>query len=147
MNMATTKDDEKIMGAAEKQEAAAEASARAFVVLLQQIGDGDCHRQISQDLQQLVKTIQLRSKEQAKAVAGKLTLTLSISGEDDLIDIAYDIKTTEPKPRRPRTTMWVDKSGNLTQQNPRQTMLGLKDVSKTRAPVRDVPANDETRDA
>lgn len=116
-----------------------EKGPRAFSVLLQKIGDGDCHNQLSEELHKLVKEIQKRSSEMSSAQKGKLTLTLSLAGDDaGTLDINYDIKVSAPKPRRPRSTFWIDKAGNVVDQNPRQIELGLRDVSKGKQQPRDV---------
>lgn len=112
-----------------------EAGPRSFSVLLQKIGDGDCHTDLGKEMHDLVKTIQARAKESSSAQKGKLVLTLSLAGDDaGTLDITYDIKKTVPKPKRgPRSTFWIDKAGHVVDANPKQTTLGLRDVSKERA--------------
>jgi hypothetical protein len=125
--------------------------ARSFSSVLMQIADGDAHEQLSQDLQALVRVIQVRAKEQAKNVTGTLTFKLKITGDpNSTLDLGYEIKHEEPKPRRPRTIFWADKNGNVTATNPRQYELPmgakLRDV-KELAPTREAKDDTENRDA
>lgn len=118
-----------------------ETGPRAFAVLLQQIADGDAHKQLSEDLQALIKVMTVRSREQCKTVAGALTFTLKLAcDESGTLDLAYVIKRTEPQPKRARTVFWADKHGNMTAQNPKQIELGLRDVSSKRNDTREPAA-------
>lgn len=128
------------------------SKARAFNAVLLQLADGDAHEQLSQDLQKLVRTIGVRARQTpGKPVNGSLTLTIKITGDHkDVLDVGYDIKLDEPKPRRERSVFWADKNGNMTEKNPRQTELPmgskLRDVS-SKAEQREAEENDENRDA
>lgn len=125
-------------------------TAKSFSSILLQIADGDAHEQLSQDLQSLVRVIGVRAKEQQKNVTGTLTFKLKIVGDPNAtLDVSYEIKRDEPKPRRPRSVFWADKNGNVTATNPRQIELPmgakLREV-RDLAGQRDAKSNTEERD-
>jgi hypothetical protein len=120
-----------------------EAGPRSFAVLLQQIADGECHTQLSEEFHTLVKATQKQAKARVAEVRGVLNLKVTVKvDEHDVVDLSYDITRKEPAPRRARSTFWVDKSGHIVAQNPKQIELGLKDVSKNRPAREAAPAND-----
>ena len=125
-----------------------EQGARAFSVFLHKVGDGDCHRELSQELHELAKTLLVQSQNQARAVRGSLTLTLNIAGEGGLLDVTYAISRKDPKPRRPRSTFWTAKDGNVVDENPKQLKLGVRDVSRAAKETREpAPAVTPLRNA
>jgi hypothetical protein len=108
-----------------------ETGPRAFSVILNQIGDGDCQQQLSEKLHQLVKNANAQAKARFATVKGSLTLKINVVADETGVAIlGYNIGRKDPEPRRSTTTFWVDKGGNLTVENPRQIELGLRDVSK-----------------
>lgn len=125
-----------------------EFGARSFAVFLRKIADGDCENQLSDELLTLMKAVAAQSKQQVKAVSGTLTLSLKFVGDEQgVVNVAYDIKRAEPKPKRPKSVFWLDKNSNIVDQNPKQLTLGMRDVSKGKGPAREAPANNETREA
>lgn len=118
-------------------------AARSFVVFLGKVADGDLEVQASQDLLTLSKAIQTQARAQQKTVKGSLTITVDFAGDESgTLDVSYEIKRKDPKPRRARSVFWINKQGNVVSQNPRQIELGLRDVSRKPAP-RDVGARTE----
>lgn len=115
-----------------------ESGPRSFSVLLQKLADGDAHTQLSEEVLRVTKEIQARAKESSSAQKGSVTFTLKFAGDDaGMLDMSYDIKTTLPKAKRARTTMWIDKTGNIVDANPRQIELGLRSVGGEKKPVRE----------
>jgi hypothetical protein len=115
------------------------AGPRSFAVLLQQIAEGECHTQLSEEFHQLVRAASKQAKARVAAVKGTLTLKITVNvDENDVVDLHYDIGRKEPAPRRARSAFWVDKTGNLTVSNPKQIELGLRSVGSDKRPARDV---------
>ena len=125
------------------QAEAEEIAARSFTVFLGKIADGDLEVQASQELLALSKCISAQARAQQKEVKGTLTIKIGFAGDETgALDVSYAIERKEPKPRRARTTFWINREGNVVSQNPRQIELGLRDVSRKPAP-RDVGARTE----
>lgn len=107
-----------------------EGGPRSFSVFLTKVGEGDCEQQLSQEMQTLMKAVIAQAKAQSKAVTGTLSLTLSFAGEDTgVVNVRYEIKRKEPKPRRPTSVFWIGRDGNVVDENPKQKRLPFRDVS------------------
>lgn len=66
----------------------------------------------------------------AKTGKGRLTLTFDIVlDREDNVDVLSDIKLSEPKPPKARTTFWMSKNDVLTQVNPNQGNFGFRMVA------------------
>lgn len=116
---------------------------RSFAVFLTTLGGGDAEVQASQELLLIAKAVAAQARAQRKEVKGSLTLKLAFAcDEGGVVDVTYAIERKEPKPRRPSTVLWVDKTGNLVTENPKQGRLPIRDVSSKKGPAREV-ARDE----
>lgn len=112
---------------------------RAFSVFIQDLGNGDAHRHLSEELQRVVRVMQEQAHAQQAKVGGELKLTLKFTTDpSEIVDITYDITTKKPKPRRPRTLMWATDGGNLSRKNPHQRELPLREVEGGRGTARDI---------
>ena len=120
-----------------------EVAARSFGVFMGKIAEGDLELQASQELLALSKCIDAQARAQQKEVKGSLTITIKLAGDETgAVDVTYAIERKEPKPRRARSTFWIDRKGQIVSKNPKQIELGLRDVSK-KQPARDVGARAE----
>ena len=103
----------------EKQEA-----PRGFSVVLGQINDGAFHADVSEQLQTLAATLKRQAENYSKGAKGTLTITLSLSAEDNgTITIDGEVKAKAPKERKAKSLFWVTDGGNLVVDNPRQPKL------------------------
>lgn len=115
--------------ATEDEELLDDEGPRAFARVIEQLGEGDAHMELSEAMHELVKACITHARATRDVARGKLQLTLSVAVEHKgVAGITYDVKVTEPKPRRSGGVFWVTKGGNLTVENPRQTKLPLKEV-------------------
>ena len=118
-----------------------EKGPKAFTYVLEEIADGDAHREASDALQRLGQAMAAAAAATGKA-KGELTLTLKLSADKaGAVEVTYDVAIKEPKPARPKGVAWLDKAGNLVAENPRQPGLPLRSVDA--APPREVPAPDK----
>lgn len=123
-----------------------EEGPRGFAVLVQQLSDGDCHAEASLALHKLGKALLREAHAQRRPVKGELTLKLSLACDArGVVSVAYDVKRKEPAPARPTATLWLTDQGNLSVDNPRQTKLGLREVSR-RGPAREVDGADGAKE-
>ncbi len=119
------------------------AKVRTFGRLLAGLEDGELEAEATHKLHRLTLELIKQAETQAKA-RGTFTIKLSLvadQGGTVSIDAAIDVK--EPKPTRARTMMWLDKSGSLLNENPKQTKLPLREVPAAK-PTREVDAPDQT---
>jgi hypothetical protein len=123
-----------------------EEGARGFAVLIQQLGEGDFHADVSSELQKVSGLLSELANQYGGKAKGTLTITLALSAEDNgTITIDADVKTKTPKLRRARSLFFVTKGNNLVKENPRQRKLPLREVPGT-GPARDVEDHRATRD-
>lgn len=111
--------------------------ARGFSVFLASIGEGQLHAELSETLRDSVKQLEAHALDFGKA-KGELNLKLKISidREGGMVVIAPEVTTKIPKPARRAGVFWVDKTGNLIAENPRNKQLPLRAVNP--APVAEV---------
>jgi hypothetical protein len=118
-----------------------EEGARSFSIILQQLGEGTLHSELSETLRDMVRQLEHHAEDFGKA-KGTLTLVLTIGAdrESGMVAIVPDVKTKLPKPARKTGIFWRNGAGNLVPENPRQQKLPLAAVPQaaTRAaPLRD----------
>ena len=127
----------------EKPDAVApDEGARSFSIILQQLGEGTLHTELSETLRDMVKQLEHHAEDFGKA-KGTLTLVLTIGAdrESGMVAIVPDVKTKLPKPARKTGIFWRNGSGNLVPENPRQQKLPLAAVpqAQTRSVVITTP--------
>lgn len=106
-----------------------EEGPRSFARVLEQLGSGDALPDINESFHELLVALRTQAMAQQSDVKGKFVLGLGITvDEKGVVGIVYDVKVTEPKPRRPGSVFWITRGGNLTVENPRQVKLPLVDV-------------------
>lgn len=120
----------------------AEEGARSFSVFLTQFGEGTLHAELSETLRDMVKQLEAHAVDFGKA-AGVLTLNLAIGidREGGMVVIKPEVKSKLPKPARRAGVFWVNPTGNLVPENPRQQKLPLAAVpaAQTRAVAAPTP--------
>jgi hypothetical protein len=117
-----------------------EEGARGFAVLLQEVEDGELHTDLSTQVQALVKSLTEHAYFYNAAAKGKIALTLNLKcDERGVVEITSEVKTTEPKRRRAKSTFWATDGNNLSPNNPKQTKLPLREVP--RGASAEVPAD------
>lgn len=107
---------------------------KSGTVLLGLLEDG----QLAKDFQEEIQTAITKTRD---AVGGRasgscsITLKLSLKIDGDGVEIASEISSNVPKPRRERTFLFVDKDGAVQTEHPRQINMFPEEV---RAAARDV---------
>ena len=111
---------------------------RSFPLVLQQVNHGSLDVELSEDFHRLLGVLAKEASAVGKA-KGKIGITLSIVvNANGVVTITADKKIIEPKPQRGEAIFWLTPGGNLTQSDPKQTKLPLREVAGP--VVRDVPA-------
>jgi hypothetical protein len=90
---------------------------RPFVEILGELSGGDIERDLTVGLNEVVKAVQDVGKP------GKLTITIDVRRGPKMIQVSASIKQNVPKMPREVTAMYVDDTGNLQVENPRQTAM------------------------
>lgn len=89
--------------------------------------EGEMHNEATTALHDLLCRLQDASLD--GTAKGSFTLKVNLSADSGgVVDITYDVSTKAPKPRRAKGAMWLTKGANLTTQNPRQQLLGLREI-------------------
>lgn len=115
--------------------------ARSFSVLLQNIGEGTFHAELSETLHELNKKLAAHAYDNAKA-KGSLTISLAIEVDrEGLVTIVPDVKTKAPTPLRKKGRYWLTAGNNLSPENPKQQKLPLSEVPAPK--TRDAVPGDE----
>lgn len=120
-----------------------EEGPRSFALVLQQVADGQCHIDASEELHALLAECARVANATRGEAKGELLLKLSFSVEAEpssLVSVKYSIKTKAPEKKRPAGLFWLTKGKNLSQQNPRQQQLPLREVNKDMPPPVEVAA-------
>jgi hypothetical protein len=112
---------------------------RPFMDTLRELGRGDCHDELTEEMAKLVQTVRERGK------AGELTLKVKLKpagkGESDMLVLEHAISTKLPPRERPQTIMFATEDGELTRRDPRQ--MDLEDLR----PIDGGRRDDSTRNA
>lgn len=104
------------------------------------IAQGRFVREVTEQMQALVKEMNRVAELGGGKPKGKLVLTLNLALDRGIMSVEPAIKITTPNPIRALTIMYPTADGRLTKNDTRQGMLALgegKDVS-TRVDVRDI---------
>jgi hypothetical protein len=112
-----------------------EEGPRSFARLIENLGDGDVHAGLSDDLFDLIgklrdASINLDGNAKVKGdMSIKLKVSIDARGNVG-VDVDSSIKV--PKRKRPTAQAWITAGGNLTTEHPRQTKLPLQEVPRSR---------------
>lgn len=110
-------------------------------VILGTLEDGQLLIDLGVKFQRLGQELS-RVADQAGKAKGTITLKINMSAESGgVVTIASDITVKEPQTPRQKSVRWLLSDGNLTNTNPKQTLLPLREVS---GPEKRVQIDDET---
>lgn len=124
-----------------------EEGPRSFGVFLRKLAAGEAESALSYELHQLGIKLKDEAQTRGELVKGSLTLTLNFEAEpeDQLVKVAYEVKTKAPKPKRARGYFWLTQGGNLSSQQPKDVkQMGLfRDVANEKGIPNDLPIDDD----
>ena len=104
-------------------------------ILLRLIGEGELHAELCEELQELASELGKRAKIERKITHGTMTIKLDLAAtEEGIITIDPAVSTKLPNKRRKASTFWIGKNG-ITQDNPKQQRLPLREVNTNRSIV------------
>nr|WP_062336122.1 hypothetical protein [Herbidospora sakaeratensis] len=114
-----------------------EEQIRPFAAILQELDAGRVHDALSREMHTLVKAIQDTGKK------GTLTLKVEVApiapGDTHVLTIKAGVSSAPPATSQPVSAFFVDGSGNLSRNDPRQlTLPGV---------VQEVPSLTQARSA
>ena len=110
---------------------------KSFALLLNEINEGSTHAALTQDMADLLRTVQTTGR------AGKLTITLKVApavrntsgGDIDRINLTVDRTLALPKPETPTDFFYLTEDGETTRNHPKQQTLELREVTSTTPPA------------
>lgn len=118
-----------------------ESGARSFARFIQDAGEGDLLRDLSEANHELGNALQNEALHVNGKVKGELKLVLKYSCDArGNVGIDWDVSVKKPKKTRVTAQAWVNKQGNLVFEPPRQIALPLREIGG-RAELRDVGDN------
>jgi len=108
----------------------ANAEPKGFGLFLTQLEDGRLQSDATTRLAELCTELSRQADATGGKVKGSFTLKIKMTAErGGVVDIDSDIVIVKPKPPRLRSVMWLNARGALSNENPKQMHLGLRDVS------------------
>lgn len=113
----------------------ADGNMRSFGLLLQDLEGGKVLADLSDKQSELSRKL-LRHAESLGRANGEISLKLKFSADTKTVHVTAEIAMKEPKPVRQAETFWFRKDGTLSNEDPRQTKLPLREVPPA-PPVRD----------
>lgn len=110
---------------------------RPFAAIMQELDQGRVHDQASRDMHTLVKAVQDTGKK------GSITIKFEVApiapGDTHVLTIKAGVSSSQPATSQPVSAFFVDGSGNLSRNDPRQlTLPGV---------VQEVPTLNQARSA
>jgi hypothetical protein len=107
---------------------------RSFARILEGINDGEAHRDLSDELFELVKKLQSEALSRDAEVKGELTFKLALkAGPHGRVQTTYEVKSKAPPRKTSAGIMFMTKAGNLSIENERQAVLpGIRAVGPAR---------------
>lgn len=90
--------------------------------------EGEFAAELSEEMQMLIEALHKRAVAGAKTVKGTLSITLDVKvASNGMLNIEPNVQGKLPRKTRKDTPFWLGKHG-LTQENPRQQKLPLREV-------------------
>lgn len=112
-----------------KTEAKTGEGPRSFARFLENVGDGDFHRDASDGLFDLGNAIQDLALRTETKIKGKLIITVDMSCDPrGVVGVNVDVQVKKPKVKHAAAQAWITKNGNVVFEHPRQTVLPLREV-------------------
>jgi len=109
---------------------------RSFSQLIGALEEGALHHELTQQIQEIVATLNNHRAEYGGEPKGALSIALAFALKGSTIEITGKTTTTLPKASRERTILWTTGDNRLTRQNPKQ--MGLPFAADTRTGASDV---------
>lgn len=120
---------------------------RSFARAVAVIADGTLEADASDELHKLVTDLQKEASLRHGPVKGALTLQLNlIVDPHGYVEIKPALKSKVADRHMSKGIMWITPGGNLTEKNPRQIELGLREVPQREPVFRDVEDDDDVRE-
>ena len=108
---------------------------RSFARVIAELNHGSFEAEMAGELHQLLDRLAKEAGNRGKA-KGKIGITLAIEvAANGVVTITSDKKIVEPKVERGQSIFWLTRGGNLTNQDPKQTKLPLREVEAPRAAI------------
>jgi len=102
---------------------------RSFARFIENVGEGDFHRDASDGLFDLGNAIQDLALRTESKVKGKMTIVVEMSCDArGVVGVTVDVQVKKPKVRKAAAQAWITKGGNVVFEHPRQTKLPLREV-------------------
>lgn len=109
---------------------AIDEGSRSFATLIHSLEEGQLLVDLTNKLHGLNKVLSEHAAGTGKA-KGELVLKIKLTADElGTVEIDNEIRVVEPKPRRSRSIMWLNKQNNLTAENPKQTKLALRELPR-----------------
>lgn len=117
-----------------KNETTQEEGPRSFARVLEGLNDGEAHRDLSDELFELVNKLQDEALARDTEVKGELIFKVTLKvGPQGRAHTTYEVKSKAPPRKTSAGIMYVTKAGNLSAENERQPVLpGIRAVGPAR---------------
>lgn len=113
-----------------QKQAENDEGARSFTRLLETIDSGMCAVHLAQKHHRLLCLLRGMAQETGRDVSGGISLQLKLTVDPNgAVDVLYGIATKEPTEKFGRSVFFMTDGGNLTEKNPRQLELGVREVT------------------
>jgi hypothetical protein len=109
---------------------------RTFAQLLQHVQDGDLHVDLTNELRDLVASLENVRAEQGGKPKGSIVLKLDFTLDSGVFEVVADYAIKAPKIARSKSHFWATPDNLLTKRNPKQAELPLRTVGGDDAAVR-----------
>jgi len=90
-----------------------------FSELVAMMNDGDDDKDIAEQLREVVRACEETGKK------GQVSIKINIAPGAKMVGLAFEIKTTKPRPSLQPAHFFSDQAGGLHKENPRQQNLGF----------------------
>lgn len=114
---------------------------KSFAVVLAGLEDGAFNDQLSREVQDLIADMQDHATAFGGTAKGKISISLDVTFDKGVFEIAAEKKITAPKERKSKSILWADKDNNFTEENPRQRRFDFNGENVERLERRDDAAS------
>lgn len=98
--------------------------AKSFTHIFQLLSNGDVADEASQKFRELTRALQAWAADHNKSAKGEIVIKLKLTTDPtDLTKVDHDITIKKPKKAPKSSNLWLDMSGNLVPQDPRQQLI------------------------
>ena len=112
-----------------------DGTQRSFSQFLAEIEDGQLHHELTEALGDLVRVLmEHRPAKGTGRVKGTLNLSLTLTVDRNVCEVAGDFKVAKPRAPRGRSIFWPTDDGRLSRYDPRQQTMHFRDVNDAKTP-------------